>query len=143
MTRVSVTKTMVGRGTESFLKTAAACIFIVGTMIGTALACPKGEATIPHLVVNQSEHVSVPTLTVFAEPTQPVPKSDGKEQGRCPIGCHCQAAGCSCCFGSVASNTVVSNLLLPAISVLLLPLDESEAASARPPPNFRPPRTFI
>jgi hypothetical protein len=40
-------------------------------------------------------------------------------------------------------DSVNARLFSAVASIRLSPVDQSEAASARPPPDFRPPRTFV
>jgi hypothetical protein len=120
-----------------------ACVFIASAMTGTALACQKDPAA-PAVVNLHSTRILMATVTVSASPIRTVAKAERNGQGRCSTNCHCQTIGCGCCFANAASlNPVSASLFLASASIQLSPLDQSEAASARPPPDFRPPRIFI
>jgi hypothetical protein len=122
-----------------------ACVLIAVVMTGTALACQKDHHVVGTVVVNpKSASASMVTATVSPRPMKDVGKVDHGGQRRCSPDCNCQTIGCGCSFASVASfNLVSTGLFLPATSTRLSPVDQSEAASARPPPDFRPPRPFI
>ena len=120
-----------------------ACVFIAGAMTGTSVACQEDQAA-PVVVNLHSTRILMATVTVSASPILKVGKAERNGQRRCSTNCHCQTIGCGCCFANAASlNPVSASLFLAAASIQLSPLDQSEAASARPPPDFRPPRTFI
>jgi hypothetical protein len=115
-----------------------ACV-LIAVMAGTALACQKDHHKVGTLVLNpQNALASMAKATV-----SPRPMKDVGDQRRCSPDCHCQTIGCGCSFASAAFFNPVTGLFLPATSTRLSPVDQSEAASARPPPDFRPPRTFI
>lgn len=128
---------------RTLAKTAIACVIVVGAMIATAWACPQDNDA-PQIVATQQ---NAPTLmtgaTVSVGSAQSVGEIGSVDQGLCSTGCHCKTVGC-CCFASFASlNAVSSGQFSPSTSTRLSPLDEADAASAGPPPDFRPPRTLI
>lgn len=127
---------------QMLTKMIVACVLTASAMTGTALACQKNHY--PVAVNPQSISTLTAAVTVSASPMLKVGKVDRNDQRRCSTNCHCQTIGCGCCFVNAASlNPVSASLFLAAASIRLSPLDQSEAASARPPPDFRPPRTFI
>ena len=144
MTQARLAKTIVSRAAQSLIKTIIACIFVVSAMVGTVWACPKGDDAVLPLVATRQSATAIAIAIVSDSRMQTIGVLDRVDQGRCSSGCHCQTIGCGCCLASFASlNATKSSLFLSATSTRLLPFDQSEAPSARPPPDFRPPRTFI
>ena len=127
---------------QMLAKTIVASVLIASAMTGTALACQKNHYPVAPVAVNPQ---SMPNLTAAVTVSVlKIGKVDRNGQTRCSTNCHCQTIGCGCCFVNAASlNPISASLFLAAASIRLSPLDQSEAVSARPPPDFRPPRTFI
>ena len=143
MWRNGLQRRLVDGAAQSLAKIIVACVIITGAMIGTALACPEDNDSVasPVVAIRQNA-VEIITAIVSAGAI----KANGapnRTDERCSGGCHCKNIGCSCCLASLASLSTTSNPFLPAMSARMLPFDQSEAPSARPPPDFRPPRIFI
>lgn len=123
-------------------KMIVACFLIAGVMTGTALACQKDHHRVASVLANPHGALTSRATAIVSATPMNVCKRHG--QRRCSTDCHCQTIGCGCCFASAASlNPVSKGPFLPATSTRLSPVDQSEVASARPPPDFRPPKTFI
>lgn len=123
-------------------------LLVFGFMGSTAVACPESEQAIPPLAASgQIERIlPVAAAVISAAPAQKVGTLNRQNGGPCcGSGCHMHGIACAtgCCFASFASiSPANSGLFLPARSVRLLPTDQAESISARPPPDFRPPRNF-
>ena len=134
---------------QALAKIVVATVLLIVGLIGSAEACPDSKTGAPPVFANHRiERVSLAAAEVVSvAPTQIVAKLERQYNGRCcGIGCDAHSVACAgaCCgagFGLI--NPVSSNLFLAAKSIRLLLLDQGEAKSARPPPNFRPPRSFI
>lgn len=126
-------------------KTIVACLLIASAMTGTALACQKDhQPMVPVAGTPQSAPALAAAVTVSAGPMLKIGTVDRNGQRRCSTNCNCQTIGCGCCLANAASIDSVNARLFSAVaSIRLSPVDQSEAASARPPPDFRPPRTFV
>jgi hypothetical protein len=133
---------------RTLTKIVVATVLLIGGMIGTAAACPHGKHAAPSQVIDyKTERVLPPAKeTVSAAPVRIVTAFNRTERGQCcGAGCHSHGIACAtgCCLAGVASiNSIISNFFLPANAVRLLLIDQAEIISARPPPEFRPPRTF-
>lgn len=123
-------------------------LLVFGFMSSAAVACPESEQAIPPLAASgQIERIlPVATGVISAAPAQKVGTLNRLKGGPCcGSGCHMHGIACAngCCFANFASaSPASSDLFLSARSIRLLPSDQAEALSARPPPDFRPPRNF-
>lgn len=131
---------------RALLKIAVATLLLISTMVGTAAACPHGDRGAQSIVANYKTEGAFAAVIVSAIPSRIVTTPDCSDNGPCcGAGCHSHGVACASgwCFAGFGSIYFVgSNLFLPATSLRLLPLDQAEAMSTRPPPNFRPPRSF-
>ena len=145
MWRNGFQRKLVGGAAQSLAKIIVACAIITGAMNGTTLACPKGNDSVASPVVAIRQN-ALEIITAIVSAGGDAIKANGAPNStdeRCSGGCHCKTIGCSCCPASLASLSTTPNPFLPATSTRLLLFDQSEAPSARPPPDFRPPRIFI
>ena len=144
MWRNGFQRKLVGGAAQSLAKIIVACAIITGAMNGTTLACPKDNDSMASPVVAIRQNAVEIITSIVSAGAIKANGAPNSTDGRCSGGCQCKIFGCGCCLASLASlNPVSACLFLAATSIQLSPLDQSEAASARPPPDFRPPRTFI
>ena len=143
MWRNGFEKRLAGGAAQLLAKIIIACAILTGAMIGAASACSTDDDDVASSVVavRQNAVELVPAI-VSAGPIKTNGMPNRADEG-CSGGCHCKTIGCGCCLASLASLSTTPNPFLPATSTRMLPFDQSEAPSARPPPDFRPPRIFI
>lgn len=140
-----------------FVVAGVAIVFLFGTVAG-ASACSDSKHEKQKqlaLVVDQkmedlastTKAASVRKTLVSARSTQPLSVLKRNCSGSC-CNVDCHGHGCAsdsgCCstgFASLVSGN--PSLFVPISLTCLLPVSQSEAASARPPPDFRPPRNFV
>lgn len=125
----------------------AAVLLVLGLAGSAAEACPEGKKIAQLTAASQKiERVFLAgAVMVSAAPSQAAVKViRGVNDPCCGAGCHAHGVACGsgCCgVGFVSSERLGSSIVLPERSTRLSPLSQAETASARPPPDFRPPRT--
>ena len=132
----------VSHGLVATLLVAGIAMFMMLTA-GTAQACPPGkEASGPVSIVHTARRAEA---VVSATSAQELAKDISQGGGQCcGGGSHSHGIGCAsgCCSAvSVAIDILNSGLILLDGSICPLPRQDG-LASTRPPPDFRPPRTF-
>jgi hypothetical protein len=133
---------------QALAKIVVATVLIIIGLIGNAEACPESKTGAQPVFANHKIERVLPAAAevVSVSPTQIVAKLNRQYNGQCcGAGCHAHSVACAsaCCgAGSASINPIISNLLLPTKSIRLLLFDQAEAISARPAPDFRPPRSF-
>lgn len=126
-----------------------AVFLALGLAGNPAEACPEGKQFADRAAVaHKSERaLTAAVVIVSGTPARFVARLNNQPSGGCcGSGCHSHGVGCisGCCFAGVASpNSITSALFLPTKSGSLCPCDQAEAASARPPPEFRPPKRHL
>lgn len=126
-----------------------ASLLFFGLAANAAAACRDGEqAANSAVVVHQVGLVSsIPAAIMSAAPDQNATRFDcPKSEACCGMGGHAQGTACGIGCGSACSAAAcpsLAGLLLSTNVVCLPPFDEAEAVSARPPPEFRPPRNLV
>lgn len=126
-----------------------AAVLVAGIAMSTVLttepaqACPTDSKSNNSVNIVQKSDRTLAALSATSAPN--VIKDFSQDHRRCCGGIHSQAADCvsACSFAfSVAMNGAISGLVFSAASVRhRLPRQDGLNAT-RPPPDFRPPRTF-
>jgi len=142
MWRNGLQRRLVDGAAQSLAKIIIACAILTGAMIGTTLACPEDDDVASSVIAIRQNAIEMVPAIVSAGPIKTNGMPNRADEG-CSGGCHGKTIGCGCCLASLASLSTTPNPFLPATSTRLLLFDQSEAPSARPPPDFRPPRIFI
>lgn len=146
--RAKIMTTFSAQGPRRLLQTIfLAAVLVVFGMVASATACPQDKAQAP-ISNHKIERVSLKFKeTISTAQTKIIVNLNRQATGSCcGNGCHSHGVACpsSCCFaGTATPNFLSPSLFLPLQSVRLLAFDQIEAAAARPPPEFRPPRHII
>lgn len=131
---------------QALAKIVVATVLLIIGLIGNVEACPESKTGAQPVFANHKiEHVSPAAAgVVSAAPAVAKLNRQYNNGPCCGAGCHSHGvAATGCCFAGLASiNPASADLFLPIRSIRLLPFDQAEAMSARPPPDFRPPRSF-
>ena len=126
-----------------------AAVLVAGIAMSTVLtteaaqACPTDSKSSNSVSIVQKSDRTLAVVSAASAPTVTIDVS--QDHRRCCGGIHSQGADCvsACSFAfSAAMNGGISGLTFAAASIRHRLFRQDGLVATRPPPDFRPPRTF-